>query len=96
MAPVIIGPYDDLEVMSVYVERMFASIIVVEDDLDDVILFEDIAVGVATVYRDIRCVATGRKSRVERGNHWCGVRDVVEEGAAAVSIVHTFVVSSTY
>jgi len=62
MAPVIICPYDNLEVMSVYVKRMFASVIVVEDDLDDIILLENKAVGIAAVHRDIGCVVTGRES----------------------------------
>jgi len=41
---------DDLEVVPVQMEWVFASIVVVQDDLNDLALFKDESVRVSTVY----------------------------------------------
>ena len=71
-------------------EGVFAGVVVVEDDVDDVALLEDEGVGVRAVdVRVVRCFASC-EGRVEGRDFWGDVAYVVEEGVvgAVAEVVH--------
>lgn len=69
---------DDLEVMSVQMERMLARIVVVQHDLDNVHFVKDERIRVGAVDGTICGVHAGRQGTVQCRNLWSNVGDVVE------------------
>lgn len=65
--------------MSVQVERMFAGVIVVEDYLDNLVLFENVSVNIGSVDGSIGGRGTSCKSSVESWDFGLYVGNVVEE-----------------
>lgn len=68
-----------LESMSVQVERVFAGVIVVEDYLDDLVLFENVSVNIGSVDGSIGGRGTSGKSSVESWDFGLYVGNIVEE-----------------
>lgn len=68
-----------LESMSVQVERMFAGVIVVEDYLDNLVLFENVGVDVGPVNGSIGGRGTSGKSSVKSRDFGRYVGNIVEE-----------------
>lgn len=64
------------------VEGMFAWVVVVEDDLDDLILAEDEGIGVGTVDDGIHRGRLGGQGGVEGRDDWTDVSAIVEKGTA--------------
>lgn len=81
MTHVIIAANDHLKVMSMQVERMFAGVVVVEDDLYDFVLLQHERIGVVAVHCYIACVLACGHDAVQRWNHGRGVSDIVEKSA---------------
>jgi len=50
---VFIIPLDDLEVVSMQMERVLSGILVVENNFDDLIFLENESICITSVYRDI-------------------------------------------
>jgi len=75
---------DDLKGVTVEVERVFSRVIVVQDDFDDLVGFEDKLVGVGAVDGGIGCVGASGEDGVEGGNFRCNVGHVVEESTAHI------------
>jgi hypothetical protein len=71
---------DDLEVVSVKMERMLPGVIIAQDDLYNLAMLKDESVGIATVYYGIRSSISGGEDGVESRDLWRDVSDVVEEG----------------
>lgn len=67
--------------MAMQVERVFASIVVVENDLDDLAMAEHERISVPTVYRRVCSRVAGCQGRIERWNFGLDVGDAIEEGA---------------
>lgn len=86
VAPVIVTPHNSLKVVSVQMERMLARIVIVQDDLYNLVFFQDVAVGVAAIDGHVRGVAAGGQRAVQRRDYRFDVGDLVEEGTVAVSI----------
>ncbi len=61
---------------------MFASVVVVEDNLDDLILAKDESIGIGTVDDGVHRSRIGGQSGVEGRDNWADVSDIVEEGTA--------------
>ena len=59
-------------------ERVTAGIVVVDDDVDDLVAFEDEGVGVGGVDGGVGGICTGREGGVEGGDFGCDVGDGVE------------------
>lgn len=89
-AGLLLGAVDGLEVVTVEMEGVAARVEVVEDNLDNLVLFEDKRVCVLTVDGRVDGVVTGREHAVEGGHLGLGVGDVVEEGIvfAVAEVVH--------
>lgn len=68
--------------MAVKVEGMFASVVVVEDDLDDLILAEDEGIGIGTVDEGVYRSRIGGHGGVEGRDNWADVSAVIEKGTA--------------
>ena len=85
-----LGADDGLEVVAVEVEGVFAWVVVVEDDLDDLVLLEDEGVGVGGVDGGVEGGGAGGEGGVEGGHFGADVGDVVEEGVvgAVAEVVH--------
>jgi hypothetical protein len=80
-----LGSPDDLEVMTMQVERVLACIIIVEDNLDNLTMFKDEGVGIPSVDCSIRCSLASGKDGIQCWNLWCNVCYVVEEGTVTTS-----------
>ena len=78
---VVIGTCDGLEGVAVEMERMFAWVGIVEDDVNDLAFGEDECVGVDAINGGICCGVTGGKGGIESRNFRFDVGYVVEEGA---------------
>ena len=63
-------------------ERMFACIIIVEDNLNDIVFLQDVSIGIIAIDGRIRRFGSRSQNTIKRWYYWCGVCDVVEEGAA--------------
>lgn len=70
---------DSLESMSVQVERMFAGIIVVEDYLDNLVLFENVSVNIGSIDGGIGGRGTSSKSSIKSRDLRLYVGNIVEE-----------------
>lgn len=64
------------------VEGMFASVVVVQDNLDDLILAEDESIGVGTVNQGRYCSRIGGQGGVEGRDNRTDVSAIVEKGTA--------------
>lgn len=64
------------------VEGMFASVVIVEDDLDDLILAKDEGIGVGTVDDGVHRSRLGGQGGVEGRDNWADVSAIVEKGTA--------------
>lgn len=80
VACVFVGADNGLEVVAVEMERVFAGIVAVEDDFDNLVFLENEGVGVAPVDGNISCGVTCGQSSVEGRNFWRYVCFIVEEG----------------
>jgi hypothetical protein len=65
-------------------ERMFAGVIIVQDDFHDLALLEDESVSIAAVYCGVRSSISGGENGVESGDLGRDISDVVEEGTGTV------------
>ena len=81
IAGVVGGAGYGLEGVAVQVERVTAGVVVVEDDIDDLVAFEDEGVGVGGVDGGIGGILACREGSVEGGDFWGNVGDGVEGGA---------------
>lgn len=68
--------------MTVEMERMFTSVVIVNDDVDYLISLEDKGVGVNSIDIAIICECASRHNAVESGDFWLHVADSVEEGTS--------------
>ena len=64
------------------VEGMFASVVVVQDNLDDLILAEDEGIGVGTVDERVYRSRIGGNGGVEGRDNWADVSAVIKKGTA--------------
>ena len=80
-ACVVIRTNDSLECMAVEMEGMFARVVVVDDDFDDIVLLEDKGIGVGAVNVGVLSANPCRERTVEGWNLGFDVGDVIEEGA---------------
>ena len=87
---ILLGARNGLESVAVEVERVAAFVVVVEDDFNDVVLFEDEGVGVGAVDDGIGGEGAGSKGSVESWDFGTRVGVVVEEGVidAVGEVVH--------
>jgi len=60
-------------------ERVFAGVLVVEDNLDDTVVLQDERVGVCSIDTRIGSEFSCGKGRIERGNLGCDIGDATEE-----------------
>ncbi|KAH3662871.1 hypothetical protein OGATHE_004447 [Ogataea polymorpha] len=81
---------DNLEHVTVQVERMLTGILVVEHNFDNFVLLKDKSVGVSTVDVGIGSVLAGRQDSSKSRHLWSMVADVVEESIVdtVVQVVH--------
>lgn len=79
------SPYD-LEVMSMQMKWVLACIVIIEYDLDNLAVFKDESVGVATINCRIHSGVASGESRVQGRDLGCDVCYVVEEGANGYSV----------
>jgi len=75
------GAVDELEGVAVKVEGVFARVVVVENELDGLVLWEDEGVRIGAVDCDVVGGRTGGQGGVEGGNFGKDIGDVIEEGA---------------
>jgi hypothetical protein len=59
---------------------MFSRVVVVQDDFDDLVVREDLGMGVGAVDGGVRGEVPGTEDGVERGDFWADVGYVGEEG----------------
>ena len=85
---VFFGSPDDLEVVSMKMERMLPGVIVVQNNLYYLTIFEDESVSIAAVYNRIRSGISGSEDGVKSRDLGRDVGDVVKEGTGEmVSII---------
>ena len=65
-------------------ERMFAGVVVVQDDLYDFAMLKDESVGIAAVYCSIRSSISRGEDGVKSGNLGRDIGNVVEEGTSSM------------
>ena len=65
-------------------ERMFASVIVVQHDVHDLVFLQYVSVGVTTVDGNVRGIGASSEGAVQRRDDRRSVGDVVEEGTDAI------------
>ena len=82
MPSIIFRSPDDLEVVSVKMERMLPGVIIVQDDLYNLAMLKDESVSIATVYYGIRSSISGGEDGVKGRNLRRDIGDVVEEGTS--------------
>ena len=80
---------DDLEVVSVKMERMFPGVIIVQDDLHNLTMLKDESVSVTAVYYGIRSSISGGEDGVKGRNFGRDIGDVVEEGTGVILSITT-------
>ncbi len=61
---------------------MFASVVVVQDNLDDLILAEDEGIGIGTVDERVYRSRIGGHGGVEGRDNWADVSAVIKKGTA--------------
>lgn len=81
-ASVRFGSPDDLKVMSVQMEWVFACIVIVKYDFNNLALLENESVGIAAIDYRIHSSVTGGKSRIQGRDLRRDVGYVVEEGTS--------------
>lgn len=86
----------DLKVVSVQVEWVFSSIIVVEHYLHDIASIEHMSVCVITVYSAVGGLCPGGEDTIQRGHYRCRIRDVIEERTEDVNTLVTTIVRTGY
>lgn len=67
---IVFATVDDLKVMSVKMERMLASIIVVEYNLNDLVFVKHKSIGVGAIDLGFGSIRPCRKSCIERRYFW--------------------------
>ena len=85
MTSVVFASMYHLEIVSVKMERMFSSIVVVEDDLDNVVFLKHEDVCISSVNRHIGGIGSSGHDRVQGRHLWRNIRDVVEESTDDIS-----------
>lgn len=80
---------DDLEVVSMKMERMLPGVIIIQDDLYDLTVLKDESVCIATIDYGIRSSIPGGKDGVQSRDLWCDIGDVVEEGTGTILSMNT-------
>lgn len=92
---IVIAARDDLESMSVEMERMLAWIVIVDNDLDDFVGCEDEGIGVRSVDHGVCGVLASRENSIKCRNLGMDISNVVEKRVvcAVVQIVHLHVES---
>jgi hypothetical protein len=59
-----------------------AGVVIVEDNVHDLVLLQDVGIGVVAIDRHIGRIRSRRERRVQRGHDWRDVGDIVKEGTA--------------
>ncbi|KAH3669046.1 hypothetical protein OGAPHI_001642 [Ogataea philodendri] len=72
--------FNDLEHVTVQVERMLTCILVVEDNFHDFVFLQDNRVGVGSVNSSIRSIFTSRHDGSKSRNNWSNIGNSREEG----------------
>lgn len=80
---------DDLEVVSMEMERMLPSVVIVQNDLYNLAMLKDESVSIATVYYGIRSSISGGEDGVKSRNFGRDISDVVEEGTGMILSITT-------
>lgn len=81
---VFFGSPDDLEIVSMKMERMLSGIVVVQYNLYNLTLLKDEGVSITAVYHGIRSSISGTEDGIQSRNLGCDICDVVEEGTSIV------------
>lgn len=81
---VFFGSPDDLEVVSMEMERMLPSVIVVQDNLYNLTLLKNESVSITAVYRGIRSSISGSEHGIQSRDLGCDICDVVEESTSII------------
>lgn len=81
---------DDLEVMSVQMERMLSGIKIVEHNVDDLILFKDKGVRIHSVNSRLGRVCAGGEGCKEGGYFWMHVGYSIEESTVIGKLFDAF------
>lgn len=66
-------------------EWMLSSIVVVENNLNDIVFLQDVSIGIFAINGRICRFGSRSQNAVERWYYWCSVCNVVEKGAALAS-----------
>ena len=72
---------DDLEIVTVQMERMLSRVVVVQDNVHNLIFVKDESIGVRAINAYIGSICSSGKDGIQSWNLWSDVRDIVKERA---------------